>query len=107
MAFDCLYLDGVDLRPRELHARREVMEDVIEGQRLVLPVRRLDPDGLRAWKEVVERGYEGYVAKDLLSPYAGGRTLSWWKVKQKDYRVQERGWSPQQRAAPAPVRPSC
>jgi hypothetical protein len=30
-------------------------------------VRRLAPDGLAAWQQVVERGFEGYVAKDELS----------------------------------------
>jgi ATP-dependent DNA ligase len=29
----------------------------------VFPVRRRAADG-QAWKQVVERGYEGYVAKD-------------------------------------------
>ena len=33
-------------------------------------------DGLKAWREVQERGYEGFVAKDESSPYTGGRTLS-------------------------------
>jgi len=35
---------------------------------------------------------EGYVAKDPESPYKGGRTLSWLKVKQRDDRVEARGW---------------
>jgi hypothetical protein len=30
---------------------------------------------------VVERGYEGYIAKDEASPYVGGVTKSWLKVK--------------------------
>src|SRR5258707_15155513 len=34
--------------------------------------------------------YEGLVAKDPASPYLGGRTLKWLKVKQRDYRVEER-----------------
>jgi ATP-dependent DNA ligase len=85
MAFDCVYQDGIDLRPRELRARRDVLERVIADQQLVLPVRRLASDGLKAWQEVVERGYEGYVAKDEASLYAGGRTLRWVKVKQAEY----------------------
>jgi len=36
---------------------------------LVFPVRRLAADGLAAWAQVVERGYEGYVAKDEGSQY--------------------------------------
>jgi hypothetical protein len=57
----------------------------------------LSDDGMKAWQEVQERGYEGCVAKDEASPYSGGRTLSWLKVKQKEYRVEERGWSPSAR----------
>jgi ATP-dependent DNA ligase len=37
-------------------------------------VRRLAPDGLKAWEQMVERGYEGYVAKDEDSRYEGGAT---------------------------------
>jgi len=52
----------------------------------VLPVRRLADDGLKAWQQVLERGYEGLVAKDSTSPYVGGRTLAWLKVKVPHYR---------------------
>jgi ATP-dependent DNA ligase len=34
---------------------------------------------------VIERGYEGYVAKDEDSRYEGGATRRWLKVKQKDW----------------------
>jgi bifunctional non-homologous end joining protein LigD len=83
MAFDCLYHRGQDLRPRPLATRRNVLEDVLDGQDLVLPVRRLADNGLKAWKEVLEHGYEGLVGKDPQSSYRGGRTLSWLKVKQQ------------------------
>jgi bifunctional non-homologous end joining protein LigD len=92
MAFDCLYYRGQDLRPRPLATRRNVLEDVLGRQDLVLPVRRLADDGLAAWQQVVERGYEGLVAKDPASPYRAGRTLSWLKVKQREYRVEARGF---------------
>jgi bifunctional non-homologous end joining protein LigD len=93
MAFDCLYAAGRDLRELELRARRDWLEDVLEGH-LVLPARRLADDGLEAWGEVLERGYEGMVAKDPASPYRGGRTIKWLKVKQPHYREGERGWEP-------------
>jgi ATP-dependent DNA ligase len=47
---------------------------------------------LKAWQQVIEPGYEGLVAKDPESPYVGGRTLKWLKVKQPKYREGERGW---------------
>ena len=40
----------------------------------------------------MSRGYEGIVAKEPESPYVTGRTLKWLKVKQKEYRVEERGF---------------
>jgi ATP-dependent DNA ligase len=69
-----------------------VIEDVLDEQDRVLPVRRLADDGLKAWQQVIEHGYEGLVARDPASPYVGGRTLKWLKVKQRDYRVEERRW---------------
>jgi hypothetical protein len=38
---------------------------------LVFPVRRLAPDGLVAWKQMVERAFEGDVAKDEASGLRG------------------------------------
>jgi bifunctional non-homologous end joining protein LigD len=94
MAFDLLELDGEDQRKRPLRERRQALEHLLKGERLILPVRRLSPTGLEAWKEVLRAGYEGLVAKDPESPYVPGRTLKWLKVKQPKYREGERGWEP-------------
>jgi hypothetical protein len=45
---------------------------VVAGSELVFPVRRLPPDGLEAWKQVIERGYEATWVKDEASVYEGG-----------------------------------
>lgn len=63
-----------------------------ERPQLLFPTRRLAANGLEAWKQVIERGYEGLVAKDAASAYKGGRTLSWLKVRQPKYREIERGF---------------
>jgi len=94
MVFDCLYARRKDLRDRRLEVRRRVLEAEVGAQRLVLPARRLADDGLEAWQEVLARGYEGLVAKAPTSPYVGGRTLKWLKVKVPRYREGERGWEP-------------
>src|SRR5262249_6263675 len=52
---------------------------------------RLADEGLKAWQQVIERGYEGLVAKDPASLYRGGRTLAWLKVQVPRYREGERG----------------
>jgi len=77
LAFDCLYARGKDLRKRPLRVRRNVIEELVDCHHLVLPARRLAYNGLEAWAQVIERGYEGLVGKDELSPYTEGRTLSW------------------------------
>jgi ATP-dependent DNA ligase len=69
-----------------------VTEDVLDEQDMVLPVRRLADDEMKAWQQVIEHGYEGLVAKDPQSRYVGGRTLKWLKVKQPKYREVERGF---------------
>jgi bifunctional non-homologous end joining protein LigD len=92
MAFDLLYHDRRDLTGRPLRDRRARLEDVVANNDLVFAVRRLAPDGLEAWKQAVERGYEGYVAKDEASSYEGGATRRWLKVKQKGWTLEEDRW---------------
>jgi ATP-dependent DNA ligase len=75
-----------------LRDRRARLEDILTGSELVFPVRRLAPEGLEAWKQVVERGYEGYVAKDEASAYEGGATRRWLKVKQMGWTLEEDRW---------------
>ncbi len=94
VVFDCLYARRKDLRDRPLRVRRGALEAEISSEHFVLPARRLAPNGLDAWAEVLARGYEGLVAKDPTSPYVGGRTLKWLKVRQAKYRESERGWEP-------------
>ena len=94
MTFDLLQLGDKDYRKEPLKVRRRALEKLLKAQLLILPARRLAPNGFAAWAEVLHRGWEGYVAKDPESPYTSGRTLKWLKVKQSDYREGERGWQP-------------
>jgi bifunctional non-homologous end joining protein LigD len=79
--FDCLYVDGEDLRRKPLSARREVLERVVPGKGALLLSRRLAPNGLKAYEVARKRNFEGLVAKDLSSPYIEGRSSYWLKVK--------------------------
>jgi len=54
---------------------------------------RLAPGGLAAWLQVIQRGYESYVAKDEASAYEGGTTRRWLKGKQKDWTVGDERWT--------------
>lgn len=88
MALDCLRIERKDLRPNPLYVRRNSLEELLYKQDQVLPVRRLADDGFKAWQQVLEGGWEAYVAKGPQSSYVGGRTLKWPKVKQRDYRTR-------------------
>jgi hypothetical protein len=84
-------------RPRRLLSAGSVtaapgLEDVVTGSELVFPVRRLAADGLAAWEQVIERGYEGLVAEDEASVYEPGPTRRWLKVKVPGWTVEEDRW---------------
>jgi len=59
---------------------------------LVHAARRLDSNGLKAWAQVLERGYEGLVAKDERSAYVASRTRRWLKVKVEGFVESEHRW---------------
>ncbi len=92
IAFDLLYWDGIDVSGRPLQERRAQLEEHVTGGDLVFPVRRLPPHGLEAWATVLASGYEGMVGKDEASPYRGGVTRSWLKVKVPGWTDPEDKW---------------
>jgi ATP-dependent DNA ligase len=47
----------------------------------------------RAWRQVVERGFEGYVAKDESRAYQCGATRRWLKVKQQGWTIGDERWT--------------
>ncbi|HEY4229116.1 MAG TPA: non-homologous end-joining DNA ligase [Thermoanaerobaculia bacterium] len=79
--FDCLYLDGADLRRRPLSERRASLEEGIAGGTRLLLSRRLANDGLAAYRVARRKGFEGIVAKDAQSVYEERRSGRWLKVK--------------------------
>lgn len=82
--FDCLYVDGKDLRREPLSTRRSALEKVLRENSVLLLSRRLNANGLEAYKVAKRRGYEGVVAKDESSPYIEKRSRLWLKVKVHD-----------------------
>ena len=88
--FDCLYLDGRDLRRQPLAARRTALEKLIRkktGKRAVMFLSaRLARNGLDAYRIARRKGFEGVVAKDESTPYIEGRSDKWrkFKVHQED-----------------------
>jgi bifunctional non-homologous end joining protein LigD len=88
--FDCLYVDGRDLRKEPLKARRAMLEKVLGKpagkQPTLLVSARLAENGLKAYEIAKRKGFEGVLAKDESSHYSEGRSAKWlkFKVKQED-----------------------
>lgn len=79
--FDCLYVNGRDLRREPLSTRRDAMEEAIAGVDGMIPSRRLAGDGFKAFEQARKLGFEGLVGKDQSAPYIEGRSRKWLKVK--------------------------
>jgi bifunctional non-homologous end joining protein LigD len=79
--FDCLFVNGRDLRSATLSVRRENLESAAEFGNVLLLSARLAENGFEAFRVAQRRGFEGLVAKDASSPYVEGRSGYWLKVK--------------------------
>jgi bifunctional non-homologous end joining protein LigD len=79
--FDCLYLNGRDLRALPLSERRKILEG------LALPAGMLrsdtvEGDGSTLFEAAAQHGLEGIIAKRGTSPYRPGiRSADWQKIK--------------------------
>jgi len=78
--FDLLWLDGWDWRPKPLEDRQEQLTALFEGTALVQQVES-HPSGQALFAAVGRLGWEGIVAKKRHSPYLGGKSRHWLKIK--------------------------
>ena len=63
-AFDLLWLNGADFRPRPLLERKAALHRTLPANRRVRYARHLNDDCLRLWEMAVRLELEGIVAKD-------------------------------------------
>ncbi len=96
VAFDLLWLEGEDLRRRPAEARRELLESLLaDVQPPVCLAERIDGPLPRALAQARRRGLEGLLAKRLGSPYVGGPSRDWVKLKlQRTQDVALAGYLP-------------
>ena len=79
--FDCLMLDGYDLRRLPLDARKAFLAKLLPS---VGPIRYGDhvlTDGEAFYRAASDAQVEGIVAKKVASTYTGGRSRDWIKIK--------------------------
>ena len=83
-AFDLLALEGHDLRPLPLSARKSLLRRVLEESGPPAAIRYIEevPErGEDLYAAVTELGLEGIVAKRAGSPYRGGYSKDWFKIR--------------------------
>lgn len=81
MFFDCLGLEGHDLRKLPLAQRKELLARVLPPLGAVQRCDHVLEHGEAFFAAASEMGLEGIVAKRLASPYSGRRSPDWIKVK--------------------------
>ena len=83
IAFDLLFLDGVDLRRWPLLSRKYALRDLLKplaGTRIQYS-EHLEGDAGQLYEQLCRLGAEGVISKAATAPYRGGRDPSWLKVK--------------------------
>jgi DNA ligase D-like protein (predicted ligase) len=80
--FDLPRYDGEDLRPLPLRERKSRLRHGLEfGGQVRLNPHRNGVHGEELYREACEKGLEGVIAKRADSPYRGGRSRDWLKLK--------------------------
>jgi bifunctional non-homologous end joining protein LigD len=85
--FDLLYLDGFDLRPLSLSARKKTLAKLLERPPARTPLRlseSLTERGTILLQHACKMGLEGIVSKVADAPYHSGRGRDWIKTKCSD-----------------------
>lgn len=80
-AFDLLWLNGADLRPRPLLQRKAALHGILPGNRRIRYANHFADNCRDLWQLANELELEGIVAKDAASIYSAGRTTRWLKIK--------------------------
>ncbi|MCW5982341.1 MAG: DNA ligase D [Bryobacteraceae bacterium] len=79
--FDILYCDGYDLRSARLVDRKRFLRSILDPQPPVRYSDHIAGQGEELFKAASRSGAEGILAKRADSPYAGGRSPHWMKLK--------------------------
>jgi bifunctional non-homologous end joining protein LigD len=87
-AFDLLWLEGTDLRPRPLAERKQALCGLLPKDTGPLyKILTLEEDGRALFSAIRKMDLEGIVAKRKSDPYESGTT--WYKINNPGYRQGE------------------
>ena len=94
-AFDLLHLDGWDLRPCRLGARKAVMAALEIWTDTIRFSDHAEGDAGPVRRQACSMGLEGIIAKKADAPYRAGRSADWLKLKcQNREEFVVLGWTP-------------
>lgn len=80
-AFDLLGFEEWDLRPLPLAERKRLLRRILPPAGPLRFSEHFEETGEELWERAVAMGLEGIVGKDASSPYRGGRSSRWLKVR--------------------------
>jgi bifunctional non-homologous end joining protein LigD len=80
-AFDLLMLNGKDLRNEPLIERKSLLKRILKKASHLRYTDHIVGSGEQLFAALSELGLEGMIAKKADSPYVGGRTKDWLKMK--------------------------
>lgn len=79
--FDLLHLDGEDLTPLPLLARKERLQALLRGSQTLRYSDHVAGAGGTMFAQACNAGLEGIISKKADAPYVPGRQKSWLKIK--------------------------
>ncbi|MDR3646482.1 MAG: non-homologous end-joining DNA ligase [Candidatus Babeliales bacterium] len=79
--FDLVYADGYNLQHLPLYARKEILEKLLDYNKILLYTKHKTGDTIRAFKKACQLKWEGLIVKDINSSYYNKRSKSWLKFK--------------------------
>ncbi len=79
--FDCVFLDGTDLRKKAVLERKEALLGALRWKEPLQYVEHVAEEGEALYAAACKNGLEGVIAKQAASPYVGARSKDWLKFK--------------------------
>ena len=79
--FDIMELYGLDVTKQPYLARKKLLLELLEGAPPEIQYTSYTFELEKAWEDVLRRGTEGLILKDINSPYEYDRSYSWLKLK--------------------------
>ncbi len=82
-AFDLLSFEDFDLRSLPLSGRKAALRRVLPPVGALRYLEHVEDEGEALYQETERLGLEGIVAKKAASPYKGGRSSAWLKIRSR------------------------